>query len=595
MTGLIGLLLVSVIGGYAVAQEGRTAALITEQQRNRDWAVALGARFDQLHDPVVATYALGRLAETVCANDPVAGAELFRNSLGRLRLLSSTAFNSARHRLPVPSFSTLWKTLTPAAAKCSADLRQLDDREHAKAKMLEERQQANGNLGRALSLASSDPDRAAQLARTAISASDPMLLDVPTLTLFLSNLRDRAADLADELFPEALNFIASARQPNPELLLELGEYLFTSYTYREVPDVQQASEIYSVGTASIANFSANRNSSSSEDIRQYIDAALKVLTATNDPYYDPVAAYAIGYQLLPKVDDFAPDSADDLRKAVAAVRLLAGAQAGQVESAFAPSSAADPEGGEAPRRRDLMVGRVLTSVVAGRFAEARDMLTSVDDLPVSSQVGSLIDFAESAVALGRKDVPWSLTLANGLRGGVKRALLYAGLAAATQDHGEALGYSSLAVGDTELLPAEQRMITAAGLAGAILRADAANGFNALNLFVEAANDAYSNPREGRFDPQVLRNHSVLSKSTAYTDSSLILANSRCLCEVVDTGRGRHNFPLKVPGLQTTDLAGVVRIAYGISAERLETLLLALRDETLMAAGLNTLASVRLGR
>jgi hypothetical protein len=589
MPKLIGLLLVSALGANAVAQEGGTATPITEQQRKMEWAIALGGKFGQLHDPAVATYALGRLAETVCAKDPVAGVELFRNSLGRLRLLTPAAFGSARHRLPVPSFTALWKTLTPAAAKCSAELQQLGDSERAKAKMQDERQQAPQNLGQAISLVTSDPDRAAQLARAAITASDPMLLDIPTLTFFMSNLRDRAGDVADELFPDALNFIASAPQPSPGLLLEFGKYLFTSPRYRELPDVEQASETYKVGSTSIANFAANRKSASSDDIRQYIDAALKVLTATDDPYYDPLAAYAIGYQLLPKADDFAPDITDDLRKAVAVVRALAGGQAGQVESAFASGGAADPEGGEGPRKRDRLVGRVLAAVVAGKFAEARDMLTSVDDMPVRSQVGPLIEFAESAAALERKDVQWSFTLANGLRGGVKRALLYAGLAAAARDHGERLGYAALALRDIELLPAEQRMKITSGLAGAMLRADADNGFSALKLYVQAANDAYSSPREGRFDPQVLRKHSPLSKSTTSTDSSLILANSRCLCEVVDTGRGRHNFSLKVPGLQATELTGVVRNASGVDPERLEAIVLSLREETLMAAGLNALA------
>jgi hypothetical protein len=591
MLGLIGLLLSALVVN-AAAQEGGAVPQNAEKERNVEWAVALGGKFGQLHDPVVATYALGRLAETVCAKDPVAGAELFRGSLGRLRLLTPAAFGSARRRLPVPSFTALWKTLTPAAAKCSAELQQLTDSERAKAKMQEERQQAPQNLGQAVSLVTSDPDRAAQLARAAITASDPMLLDIPTLTFFLSNLRDRAGDVADELFPDALNFIASAPQPSPGLLLELGKYLFTSPRYRELPDVEQASEAYKVGSTSIANFAANRKSASSDDIRQYIDAALKVLTATNDPYYDPVAAYAIGYQLLPKVDDFAPDIADDVRKAVAAVRALAGAQAGQVESAFTSSGSADPEGGEGPRKRDRLVGRVLAAAVARKFAEARDLLTSVDDLPVRSQVGPLIDFAESAVALEKKDVQWSFTLANGLRGGVKRALLYAGLAAASRDHGEALGYVALGLRDIELLPAEQRMLITAGLAGAMLRVDADNGLSALNLFVKAANDAYSSPREGRFDPQVIRKHSPLSKSTTFTDSSLILANRRCLCEAVDTGRGRHNFTLKVPGLQATQLTDVVRNASGVDTGRLEAILLALKDETLMAAGLNALAALR---
>jgi hypothetical protein len=212
---------------------------------------------------------------------------------------------------------------------------------------------------------------------------------------------------------------------------------------------------------------------------------------------------------------------------------------------------------------------------------------------VRSQVGTLIDFAESAAALEKKDVEWSFTLANTLRGGVKRALLYAGMTAAARDRGEALGYAALVLRDHELLPAEQRMLVSASLAGATLRIDAENGFTALSLFVKAANDAYVKPHEGRFDPQVFRKRSPSSRATTFTDSSLILANSRGLREVVDTGRGRHSFTLKVPGLQAMELTGVVRNAAGVDTARVEAILLSVSDETLMTAGLNALAVLRL--
>jgi hypothetical protein len=593
--GLSGLLLLSALGANAAAQEGGAAPRKAEQERRSvEWAVALGGRFRQLHDPVVSAYALGRLAETVCAKDPGAGAELFRGSLERLRLLTPAAFTSARRRLPVASFTALWKYLTPAAAKCAPELQQLADGDRAKAKMLEERQQAPENLRQAFSLVASDPDRAAQLAKAAISASDPTLLDIPTLTLFLSSLRDRAGDVADEFFPDALDFLASAPQPSPGLLLELGKYLFTAPKYRDVPDVEQASDIHQVGNASIADFTANRKSASSDDIHEYIDAALKVLTATNDTYYDPVAAYAIAFQMLPKAEDAAPDLADKLREALSQIVQLAGSSVSQVQAALGGSQAADPEGGEGPRKRDRLVGRVLAAAGMRQFSEARDMLKGVDDLPVRSQVATLIDFADSAAAMEKKDVQWSFTLANTLRGGVKRSLLYAGLVAASRNRDEALGYLALGLRDTELLPAEQRMLTTAGLAGAMLRIDAESGLNAMNHFVRAANDAYTSPREGRFDPQVARKLTP-GKATSFTDSSLILANSRCLCEAVDTGAGRHNFQLKVPGVEATQLAGIVQHASTVDTGRIEAILLGLRDETLMASGLNALAAQRLER
>jgi hypothetical protein len=51
----------------AVAQENGAVSKTVDRERVVEWAVALGGKLGQLHDPVVAAYALGRLAETVCA------------------------------------------------------------------------------------------------------------------------------------------------------------------------------------------------------------------------------------------------------------------------------------------------------------------------------------------------------------------------------------------------------------------------------------------------------------------------------------------------------------------------------------------------
>src|SRR6185369_6908763 len=123
-------------------------------------------------------------------------------------------------------------------------------------------------------------------------------------------------------------------------------------------------------------------------------------------YYDPIAAYAIALQMLPKAEDFAPDFVDQLREALGQIAQLAGSGVAQVQSAIGGSQAADPEGGEGARKRDRQVTGVLSAAAMRQFAEARNLLKSVDDLAVRSQVGTLIDFAESAAALEKKDVQW---------------------------------------------------------------------------------------------------------------------------------------------------------------------------------------------
>jgi hypothetical protein len=582
------------------AQESKPKANESGEEKNDDSpsalerAVALGDRFRLFHDPVVAAFALSQLGGLVCSQDRVAGTDLFRDSLYRLRALTPQSFTSAEHRLPVPSFTLLWNSVIPKAIKCAADLADLTDTERAKAKMQEERQQANDDVRNAFSLVKSNPDRAAQLVETALSVSDPTVLDIPSVTFFLSQLRDRAPDVSDDLFPEVLDFISSTKQPSPALLLQLGVYLFTASQYRERPDVLQDSDSRQVGSTSIPIFTVNRKSASSDDIHDYIDAAVKVLSATNDPYYDPVAAYAIAFQLLPRVDDYAPELSDKLRNALALVTEQAGAAAAQVQAAVAGNGTADAEGGEGARNRDRLVGQVLAMASSKRFAEAHEMAQKIDDSSVSSQVRSLTDFAESTAALDKKDAQWAFTLANTLRGGVKRALLYAGMTVAARDQVDALGYFGLGIRDTDLLPAEQRMVTTTALMSAILPRDLENGFLALSLFVKAANDAYTSPHQGRFEPDIVRK--VYSQTaSAFTDSALILANNRCLCEVVDTARGRHSFGLKVPGVQAFGLPMVMQTLSGSDAERTEGIFAGIRDENLQSSQMIALAALRLKR
>ena len=63
--------------------------------------------------------------------------------------------------------------------------------------------------------------------------------------------------------------------------------------------------------------------------------------------------------------------------------------------------------------------------------------------------------------------------------------------------------------------------------------------------------------------------------------------------MVDTGRGRHPFSLKVPGVETATLTGAVANLSPVDFQRIEGVLAGIRDENLMANELNTLAALRL--
>ena len=566
------------------------AAAAQAQSPTLEWAVALASRYQTFHEPVVTVYATAGLANLVCAVDRSAAAAMYRDALSGLSQLTPSRFTDASHVLPAPSFTVLWKSVTASARKCDPTLEEYFDSQRAHAKMEAERQAANNTLRLGQSQIQSNPDRAGQLAEAAMSVSDPDHLEIPFLTQFLSQLRERAADVSDDVFSVALDFVASVQAPSPGLLMELGKYLFVSHRLLPSPDDEELSDVFTINDSSVANFQDIRSSTIPDEVRDYIDAALKVLTTRNTAEYDPVAAYAVAFQMLAKARDLAPADVDQLEEVLVQLQALNGAAASQVAARLATATG-DPNSEDDAAARAHVMAKVFQAMGAGRFADAREVNKGNSDLVSRNQVASLIDFAESANAASHRDVAWASTLADSLVPGIKRSVLYAGIAAASRPRDAALGPFQLAMKDIESLPAEQQMFTLAANAGAIFPADPDNGLMALGLLIDAANDAYTRPHRGVFDPKVLRRYSA--KAALGTDSSLVLFNRRGLCEVVDTGQHRYNFALRVPGAEALRLPAVMSQARGVDPARLEALIAGLHDETQMALALNALAAARL--
>ncbi|HEV2444358.1 MAG TPA: hypothetical protein VGS58_00490, partial [Candidatus Sulfopaludibacter sp.] len=464
-----------------------TAAAFAQPREDVQWAVALASRFTQLHEPVVAAYGFARLGSVVCAKDRAEGAELLRQSLARLNLLSLDDFTRSARVLPAASFSALYKMAMGAADKCDPAVEAAIDSAAAQAKMTEEQRLANRRLEQSRNYAEPNPDRAAQLIRAAITSSVPGVLDMSLLGKALSELRAHAPDLTDDLFSDALDFVVAAPAPDPSLLMELGRYLFTSPQYQSSDDKDESGDSINVGTEAIADLRATRNSASADDVQAYINAALKVLTASNDPNYDAVAAYAVAIQMLPKARDVAPDQVDALQSAVNQLAAQTGGLGAQIQAKVG-GGAADPNQGEGPRLRDRIVSRLLSAAGAGRIVEARSLLRSVDDFSVRSQLARLVDFAEASADIGKKDIQPALALSAGLRPGIKRCLLYCGIQAASTREA-ALAEFAVAAKETEALPAEQRAFLWSAIASSMLRLDLESVYLAINQTVAALNDA----------------------------------------------------------------------------------------------------------
>jgi hypothetical protein len=582
----------------AIVAPAAALAQSNQQLAALEWTVALRGRIAQFENPVVRVHGLAGVARLVCALDPVAASGLYRTAITGLFTVPSGAFNErSTTALPVASFSGLWKYVVPAATECDASLVSASQNQQAREKLDNERAGANAKLGRAYGLLDNSldkddmQDRAAQVARGALEAGDPDTLDTALLSRILSLLNSRAPDLADDLFIRGVDFVMSAKYPSPDGLQDLGKFLLTATSLVDKEEDEQPGKNFKAGGVTVEDFSATRGSANPDNVQALIEAVLKLAADQNAVSRNSTVTYALVYQLVPRARELMPERVADLEKAQAEIESAYPGTGAQVISGLGTPQNPDPDSGDPAARNFWLSGQIQGAIGSGDFDRARQFLARVDDQPVRSQLSSLITFGESARAIEHKN-EMAMPLANLLRPGIKRSLLYIAMIAAATRRDDAAQVMPLASKDISLLPAEQRLRLNAALAAALAKWDPEAAFGVLNLVIAAYNDVRTNPRRGRFDPASVR-RIYNSKSDGSTDSSLILPGNRGFYEAVQTQRGRRNFGLRVPGVGVFSLPALLANANGIDPGRLEAAVMGVRDETTQSAAWISLAALRL--
>jgi hypothetical protein len=559
-----------------------------------EWTVAQRGRMAQMSNPVVRVHGTASLGAVVCAEDPVQGSGLYREAITALHTVPDSAFNAKGTTiLPAASFTGLWKYVVPAALKCDPMLAEVAANQRSRERIEAERRGAIATLHRAWDLI--DPsqvldkqdnnDRAAQIASAALDAADPDAFDFVLLQQFLSQLSDRAPDLADELFVRTLDVIMSAEAPDPDNVQQVARYVLTSR--------QGEQDSLSVNGVAVNVLTTIREEANPDDIEALIDTTARMLDQAAALNRNPQVAYALAWQLLSRARDVSPDKADRLEAAMANLDAQGISGAALIRTRLNAGSNADPESGDAATRDYWLAGRIQSALAGGHIEQARDMLPRVDDAGTRAQLAALTGFGDGVRATEAHS-DQATVAANALRAGIKRSLLYTGIVATTRQLDVALQIAPLAVRDIQPLPAEQRIRLLSALAAALARVDVETTMTTLGLLVKAYNDAYVSPRRGKFDPMAARR--IYTRSTGVdsnSDSSLILPGAHGLYEAVQTERGRRNFVLKAPGPPALDLRTFLSAAAGLDPGRLEAAILGLRDENTRAAALVRLGETRI--
>jgi len=540
------------------------------------WTSGLRDPIRRMTNAVVIGYGIASLGAIACPFDKSLGADLFREAVADLNNVPDGMFHDSPKVLPVATFSGLWKLTMGPGMKCDATLPQPNDR--AREKRASERREAASFLSQAQ--ATGDDDRAAQLVQAALETGDPYQLDIAAITAFLIQLRVRAPDLADDLFERGIAFALEAEVPNIDALADLGNYLFLAPPFVGKSEPVLNRTTYTVSGTAFWNWQGEHDNTNPDLVTAYIGAVAGLLAnnaaAAN---VDPVAAYALAYQLLPKARDLGLVDADDLEKFL----TQAGAQNSSAAVGVGAALGGQPASVSNQSKFARSIAQIKAAISAGRFEQARDILTGVDGVTVRSQIGSVIDFAEGAYAIRGKDSDRAMALAGKLPGGVKRALLYAGVVATAANRLTAIFALHLGLKDADLLSYEQRMALLPALAAAARPVDRDETQAVLSLLIASINDASTTPRKSRFDP----------KYSLPFDGPRVVFGPGGFQEAIQGAQGRASFPLKVTGVNAFSLEQFIGQAKSEDFMRLEASVGTLRNEFQLTKGYLALAKLRL--
>jgi hypothetical protein len=520
-----------------------------------NWVSALRDPLRRLNDHILTTYGIASLGAIVCPMDRSLGAVMYREAIKDLNTNPYSGFLDSKKVLPVATFSGLWKLVVEPSKKCDPNLPRPND--GARARRESERSQAGPYLEEARKKIADNPDRAAQLGQAALEVGDPNDFDIPSFVTFLSDLRDKAPELSDNLFQRAIAFELESEIPSIDGLAALGDYLF-------VPS----------STTTLANWGDDREDADPDLVPLYIGAVAGAVGNGAAFDLDPATAYALARQLLPRAHELSLMDADTFEK------LIGPSQTGDATS---PELAAPlgPVSEKANLRRVLL--QIRQAIAAGRMADARELLPDIDGVTMRSRTASFIDFGEAAYAIRAKDSDRAMALAGRLPGGVKRALLYAGIVGSAENRISAIMALHAGMKDAELLSYEQRIAILSALGTAASGVDRDETQAVLSLLIASLNDANTNPRKIKFDPTYF---------FAFDGPRVLMGPDGFLEMVRDKGHTAY-FPLKVTHVDAYSLADFITHAKGVDFMRLQAWVETLRSELQLTRGYVALAKIRL--
>jgi len=362
-------------------------------------------------------------------------------------------------------------------------------------------EQASLYLQTALAIVETDPQRAAQLAKSSLSSGvDPMLIPV------LQAIKRKNAALADDLFINALSAAQrNSSQPTANIAV-LASYVFPNFS----------------GGVRISLGPGRESETEQEQpnpalIHQFLNFAYNAIwqqaqqaqtSATDGQRADPRAAidYMTIQQLLPFFDQYMPDKAaairgrlDEIARSMPVRQIDSLSNINQSNSPEELLSRAETAQTQA-QRDSLLMQAALAASRRGEIDQAISIVDKIKNEQVRSSFKSLIHFQATLSAISREDIDTAYRYGKDLPNLQQRAFVFSLMARVLFDKKKDLPHAMEVLNEAEKLIARaedgpdkaRAMLT---IAGVVARIDSLRGFEIMRSAVETINHTDFDPQQ----------------------------------------------------------------------------------------------------
>lgn len=238
---------------------------------------------------------------------------------------------------------------------------------------------------------------------------------VKELRTYLFRLRAGNPPAADNLFLKAVAALNSQTLTDFQLLMHLGAYLYKSPT---IPETESAVEMIVLGGELAINLSLQRANVSELVVKNYLNAAVDILSRPIANADQAKVAYAIATQLSPKVQQMLPDRAAQFISILNA----------RTPKAEGPQPDSSSSSAEKPASSDsALLEKMKTLLDAEEFAGAVEVANKIADTNARKQSLNVIKFYEGVKTIySNPDTGQELVLK--LDASKERSLLYLAIA-----------------------------------------------------------------------------------------------------------------------------------------------------------------------